>query len=625
MRRTGRLRGAFLVPSGILVLAAAPPAVGQPVSTLDLAVLPTTDTRLERVYGAAGTGRFGVPVAGGGDVDGDGLPDLAVAHLTASPADRSFAGEIDVVFGNGEIGRNLDLAEENPSVLRIYGAAASETAGSEIWMDDVTGDGIDDLLICRQNFSPPGRIGAGALTLVVGGPALRDRAAALAPVDLATPPPELTLTTLVGAKSLDRLGIWARTGDVDGDGIADLVVAADQEDGDGETNRGAVYVVRGGPHLASGGSIDLAEFGSTPLAGHLARILPPPGAAGFHLGATCQIADLDGNGRGEVLAAAALNRAGAALDPPGAPGAAEGSGGAPGGTLYIVWDDNFPDGVWPAGFELQLGALPGGRSVIRGEEASVAFGEEIVGGADFDGDGEADLFAGDLAAHDATGLGYIFFPARRLRGQEVDLDLSLPPGLRRTRIRGPSPGAIAADTAAHGDFDGDGLADLAFAAPRATPEGRLHAGTIHVFFGRRGPWPAEIDTTPGQLPPPTSLCTAVIEGAHGRAGLEDEGDTLAYSAAVGDLDGDGLADLITNEMLGNGVAPDAVDVGNLLVLSGAFFTAAPHPVLPGGPGEAAPRPSRSRLLPRRLGSPPPTTDATPKKLLPCPQAILGRP
>jgi hypothetical protein len=42
-----------------------------------------------------------------------------------------------------------------------------------------------------------------------------------------------------------------------------------------------------------------------------------------------------------------------------------------------------------------------------------------------------------------------------------------------------------------------------------------------------------------------------------------------YSAVAADVDGDGLADLIVNEMRGNGSAADAFDVGNLLVISGS--------------------------------------------------------
>ncbi len=50
---------------------------------------------------------------------------------------------------------------------------------------------------------------------------------------------------------------------------------------------------------------------------------------------------------------------------------------------------------------------------------------------------------------------------------------------------------------------------------------------------------------------------------------EDVGDTLGYSAAFGDLDQDGLDGLILNEMVGNGIGPGRMDVGNLIVLSGA--------------------------------------------------------
>ena len=78
----------------------------------------------------------------------------------------------------------------------------------------------------------------------------------------------------------------------------------------------------------------------------IARLNPPAGSAGFHLGATCFIADLDGNGRGEVLAAAALNRSGAGIQPVGA-STRQSSGGALRGRLFIVWDDNFPSAPWP--------------------------------------------------------------------------------------------------------------------------------------------------------------------------------------------------------------------------------------------------------------------------------------
>ena len=44
------------------------------------------------------------------------------------------------------------------------------------------------------------------------------------------------------------------------------------------------------------------------------------------------------------------------------------------------------------------------------------------------------------------------------------------------------------------------------------------------------------------------------------------GDVLCYSAASGDVNGDGVPDLLVNEMLGN--TPSAADVGNLLLIDG---------------------------------------------------------
>ena len=72
---------------------------------------------------------------------------------------------------------------------------------------------------------------------------------------------------------------------------------------------------------------------------------------------------------------------------------------------------------------------------------------------------------------------------------------------------------------------------------------------------------------------------AKIEGAFGSG--SDSGDILCYSAAGGDVDGDGGPDLVVNEMTGNGFMPDgddpgteldpAPDVGNLLLINGAVL------------------------------------------------------
>ena len=570
----------FPVPAAAAAFAIAAVAAHAegPSRAIDLADL-GTDAVL-RVFGAtADGGEKGVPVAGGFDLDGDGHRDFAVASMLASPSARSGAGEVFLIFGDGTLAGSLDTAVPDTRILRIIGDGAQEATGSEIWIDDVTGDGLGDLLIARQNFTPDAaRIGAGALSIVVGGAALRTLAQQGTVVDLRAPPLELTIATVIGAAVTDRLGIWVRTGDVTGDGVADIAVGADQQSIANQRHRGAVYLLRGGAQLAASQTIDLAEFGAEafPQAAHVARLRPPASATEFHFGATCQLADLDGNGRAELIAAAALARVGALIVADGAPGnSAHANGGTTRGSVYIAWAENFAAASW-AGLDLAIGDAGVVATSIHGGASNKRLGEEIVGGRDFDGDGEADLFLGDLigALPDRpinAGLGHLLSGVADLRGASFDLDLP-PAALAITTFSGAIANEIAADTAIDGDFDGDGRADLAFSSPHAYPFGRVEAGAMHVFFGRSGAWPAFVDLAEDALPPASALRVAQVFGAHGAAQF-DRGDTLAYSAAAGDLDGDGKTDLILNEMLGNG--PLADDAGNVTVVSGALL--APEP------------------------------------------------
>lgn len=562
----------------------APALAGEnPGLPIDLAAVTTADG-LERVYGVStDDGRFGVPVATGRDLDGDTFVDYALSAMTDSMLGRTANGSVNLIFGKGVIAGSVDTAQPQARVLRIAGAKTREHAGSEIWIDDVTGDGLGDLLICRQDYEPTvPRSGAGALTILPGGPNLRTYADTLQVLDLdpsAVPNPPIPRTTVVGADFEERFCIWVRAGDVDGDGIADMVVGADRKTvypgdvdcagvGDTDCDNGVAYVLRGGDHLAQGGTFDLTEFASPVfgLAGHIAQLRPPAPAVDFHFGATVQIADLDGNGKGEVLVAAALARAGAGLAPPN--GSGNGSGGALDGTLYVAWDDHFPRSPWPAGYTFVVTSNPAQATVINGGAANVRFGEEILGGLDYDGDGSPDLFVGDITGdppgRNNAGLGHVFYQAADLKGSSFDLD-SPPPGLAITTIYGPVLGAIGADTAAHGDFNGDGFDDLAFSSPHDNPFNRIHAGTIHVFMGQPAAWPALVDLAPGALPDATQMSIVEIYGARGEDG-GDQGDTLCYSAASGDVDADGKVDIVTNEMLGNG--PARIDDGNLIILSG---------------------------------------------------------
>jgi hypothetical protein len=553
-------------------------AQAQPVGTTDLAEFDPGDGLYKRVLGSVGTGATGVPVAGGLDIDKDGYPDYAMAAMRASPQGRSRAGQVFLVFGDDTAAGLIDTAYENPHVLEIHGDQVQESTGSEIWMGDVTGDGFGDLIICRQNFTPaPGRTGAGALTLIPANAALRTMAANGEVLDLRSPPGGINVINIYGAMALSRLCIWARNGDVTGDGIDDLAIGADRDTSAGDTDAGAVYLLRGGNWLETSQTIDLADFG-TVAAGNIARVTPRivNGDADmdhYHFGATMQLADLDGNDRSELLAAAALNRAGASLAPLG--GTAHGAGGTANGTLYIAWDDNF-NGDWIPAPDFTIGSGPGSYTIIDGGNnvgvnpgpRNSDFGEEILGGLDYDGNDSIDLFIGDLTGdgfgnvvRSNGGLAHVIYDAASLKGLEIELDAP-PDGFFMATFLGPYVGGIAGDTALHGDFSNDGYDDIAFSSPHDAPFDRQHAGTLHIVLGKNGKWPVFSDLLPANFPSPAVVQVHEVYGANGTG--ESHGDVLCYSGANADMTGDGIPDLIVNEMQGDGSIE--TDVGNLLII-----------------------------------------------------------
>jgi hypothetical protein len=576
----------FRIPLSILMLLSLPFTLeAQPVGTTVLADFTPTDGLYLRLLGSVGEGSSGVPVAGGFDMDKDGIRDYAMAAMRASPQGRSRAGQIFLVFGDNTAVGLVDTALENPRVLEIHGDQTQENAGSEIWMADVTGNGYGDLIICRQNYSPDeNRIGAGALTLIFADEALWTMAAEGKILDLRTPPDGISILNIVGSKAYSRLCIWARNGDVTGDGTDDFAIGADREQIGEDEDTGAVYLFRGGPWLESSEDIDLSNFGTVSV-GNIARIKPrmtgsDTNTKHYHFGATLQLADLDGNNKAEVIAAAALNRSGASLAPAGgaehSPGG-PGSGGTAHGTLYIAWDDNF-SGDWIPAPDFVIGAGSGSHTIISGGSNSaenpgpqnVSFGEEILGGLDYDNSDTIDLFVGDLTANgyanisrSFAGLAHVIYDAGTLKGKEFALN-SPPAEFTMATFLGPKSGAIAGDTALHGDFNSDGIADLAFSSPMDSPLGVTNAGTLHIVLGKTGKWPMFSDLQPGNFPSSADVQIHEIYGGSGLGG-SGKGDVLCYSAASGDMNNDGMIDLIVNEMQGDGSS--TVDAGNLLIIN----------------------------------------------------------
>ena len=165
----------------------------------------------------------GISVAGAGDVNGDGIDDLIVGAPGADPDGKYDAGESYVVFGTDTgFAASLDLsALDGSNGFRLDGIDADDRSGCSVaGAGDVNGDGIDDLIVGAPGADPDGDA-AGESYVVFGTDTGFAASLDLSALDGSNG------FRLDGIDAYDRSGSSvAGAGDVNGDGIDDLIVGA---------------------------------------------------------------------------------------------------------------------------------------------------------------------------------------------------------------------------------------------------------------------------------------------------------------------------------------------------------------------------------------------------------------
>jgi hypothetical protein len=306
---------------------------------------------------------------------------------------------------------------------RILGATAGDRTGTSVaGVGDVDGDGIGDVLIGGPKHDARGAESGAAW--LIRGPLSGDISVADA------------TGKLIGIQSGTEAGTSVeRAGDIDGDGFDDLLLGAERGKGGGN-DAGEAYLVRG------------------PLSGELAlfdadlRLL---GEYSYDLagGAVTPVGDITGDGFGDLAI--------------GAVGYGDGGFQSRGG-VYLV-----------SGALSGIVDLSNATARVFGEARYDRLGSAVAGPVDANGDGTNDLVYGGYTWPENRGQGAVFISYGPVSGNVSAADAPV-------RFTGPADGAWAGAAISLGDTNGDGHMDLAVGAPGLT-DTAASQGAVYIVLG----------------------------------------------------------------------------------------------------------------------------------------------
>ncbi|MEQ9094753.1 MAG: integrin alpha [Phycisphaerales bacterium] len=457
----------------------------------------------------------GGSVASAGDINGDGVGDVIIGATLGSRG----RGAGYVVFGRdarmGGFPSTVELADlDGTDGFRVEGVDTGDYSGwSVASAGDVNGDGIGDVIIGAPKADPVGRPFAGQSYVIFG----RDTAVA------GSFPPIVQLADLDGTDGFRLEGVHssdysgqsvASAGDVNGDGVGDVIIGAAGSPLFGYAHATASFVFFGR---------DTSAGETFPAVIQLADL---DGSNGFRLDGV-ELGDQSGR---SVASAGDVNNDGLDDIIIAAPGARNGES-------YVVYGRDAAAGAaFPSALPLaDLDGTTGFRLV--GPDADEFSGDSVASAGDVNGDGIADIIiSARLASPHRSWVVFgrdassgVPFPASFFL---ADLDGTTGFGLEGVDIGDGVPSVASA-----GDLNGDRVGDIIIGAERADPGGRSGAGESYVVFGR--------DIQAGSSFP-AAIQLADLDGRtgftlNGVAALNFSGRSVA---SAGDVNGDGIGDII---------------------------------------------------------------------------------
>ncbi len=367
----------------------------------------------------------------------------------------------------------------------INGENADDHSGKVSTAGDVNGDGLDDLIVGAVGSDPSNKTNAGKSYVVFGK--INDTAINLSAIASGTGG-----FVINGENADDGSGVSvSNAGDVNGDGLDDLIVGAYKAD----STAGKSYVIFGKKDSVT---IDLSAIASG-TGGFVINGESEVNWSGFSVSTA---GDVNGDGLDDLIVGAFLAN-----------------------TSYVIFGKIDNTAIY-------LSAIASGTGgfVINGEMRNDWNGQSVSTAGDVNGDGLDDLIVGANGAKSGTGKSYVIFGKK----DSTTIDLSaIASGTGGFVINGENTNDWSGvSVSSAGDINGDGLDDLIIGAQYATPSGKSNAGKSYVVFGKTDSTAINLSTIA------SGTGGFVING-------ENTSDWNGKSVSTaGDVNGDGLDDLI---------------------------------------------------------------------------------
>ncbi len=471
----------------------------------------------------------GRSVSNAGDINNDGIDDLIIGAPFAFRNGIAQVGESYVVFGGTNVGSSgiLNLSDLNgTNGFTITGIDEIDTIGNSVSnAGDINGDGIDDLIIGAP-YAGKEAPGKGQSYVVFGGTNIGSGGSfKLSDLDGIN-------GFAINAIGFDSLGYSvSNAGDINNDGIDDLIIGAYLADPNGNEDAGQSYVVFGGTNVGSGGSLNVSDLNGTNgfaingiVAGSESGSLVSNGG------------DINGDGIDDLIIVAPR---------------ASANGVFQAGQTYVVFGGT---NVGSSG-SLNLSDLNGTNGFAINGITENSFSSGSYAG-DVNADGIDDLVIDSSSIQGY--VSYVVFGGTNV-GSSGSLNLSDLNGANGFAVNGTTGGSYA------GDINDDGIDDLIL--------GIYSSSNGYVLFGgpNIGVGPLNLTGTSGTDTLVGTASNNIIDGLAGDDTLTGSGGQDKFVIRRGDGN-----DIITDfGGVGKGSNPSAAVIGNVdtLQFTGSGLTA----------------------------------------------------